>query len=91
MKVAYCWLLCFAAVWAPMRVNAVGVPDQQQPIINPSAGGVVIGGQSAHRLAQVVTQGVSGYLVEVQLPVGCDSVSERRSASGRSETPTVAT
>src|SRR5262245_5110437 len=50
------------------------VSDQQQPIINTSAGALVIGGASQQKLAQVVTAGVSGSLTMVRFPVACDAL-----------------
>jgi hypothetical protein len=46
--------------------------DQQQPVIVTSVGGLAIGGGSQQKLAQVVTAGVVGSLMEVRLPVACD-------------------
>jgi hypothetical protein len=46
--------------------------DQQQPVIDPTVGGLAIGGSSQQKLAQVVTAGVSGSLTEVRFPVACD-------------------
>ena len=46
--------------------------DQQQPVIDSGAPFVLaIGSTSEQKLAQVVTAGVSGNLVEVRLPVSC--------------------
>lgn len=45
------------------------VVDQQQPSINPSAAGLLIGGINNQSLAQTVTTGISGQLREVLLPV----------------------
>jgi hypothetical protein len=47
--------------------------DQQQATVDPSAGTNAIGGASQQILAQVVTNGRAGRLVEVRLPVGCSS------------------
>lgn len=48
--------------------------DQQQPLINTEAQLVIgIGGASQQKLAQVVTAGRSGTLVDVALAVGCAS------------------
>src|SRR5688500_3147775 len=50
--------------------------DQQQTIIDGSASGLAIGGDSNQILGQVVTVGVSGFLTEVRLPVACDLTSD---------------
>jgi hypothetical protein len=47
--------------------------DQQQPTIDTSVGAQVIGGASDQILAQVVTPGRAGRLVEVRLPVACSN------------------
>lgn len=49
--------------------------DQQQTATQPT-GGVVIGGASDQKLAQIVTAGVAGFLSELRLPVACDPMSE---------------
>src|SRR5262245_66412816 len=56
---------------APLA-RATPVIDQQQPLIDASVGGLVIGGTSTQKLAQVVTTGVPGLLAEIRLPVACD-------------------
>lgn len=58
-----------------MRTTAVAAPviDQQQPVIDSSVGGAVIGGASEQKLAQVLTVGITGQLTEVQFPVSCSS------------------
>lgn len=45
--------------------------DQQQPGMDQTIGGLVIGGASEQILAQVVTAAVSGDLVGVRMPVQC--------------------
>lgn len=57
-------------------VLATSVIDQQQLIIDSSAGTAAIGGPSTEKLAQVVTAGLSGLLTEVRLPVTCDPASD---------------
>lgn len=52
-------------------IAAGAVIDQRQPTIDGTVGGLVIGGQSQQKLAQVVTQGISGLLLEVRFPVDC--------------------
>src|SRR5688500_9116973 len=47
--------------------------DQQQQTIDTSVGAHVIGGASDQILAQVVTSGRAGRLVEVRLPVACSN------------------
>lgn len=47
--------------------------DQQQSVIDTSAGGLAIGGSSAQRLSQVVTAAVSGDLAEIRIPIACSS------------------
>jgi hypothetical protein len=44
-----------------------------QPVIDKSVGGLVIGGSSRQKLAQVVTVGLSGLLMAVKMPVGGSS------------------
>ena len=53
--------------------NADVVLDQEQPLIEPAAGRRAIGGPSEQQLAQTVTAGISGRLVEVHVPVSCGS------------------
>jgi hypothetical protein len=49
------------------------VVDQEQPVIDFSLGEYLVGGVAQEaKLAQVVTAGVSGLLVELRLPVECD-------------------
>src|SRR6266478_2181008 len=55
------------------RVSAAPVIDQEQPVIDPSVGGVAIGGSSQEKLAQVVTVGLPGLLREVRFPLACGS------------------
>ena len=62
-----------ALLAAPAGLRAAPVVDQQQAVIDTSVGGLVIGGGSRQKLAQVVTAGLSGLLVEVRLPVACAS------------------
>ncbi len=52
------------------------VLDQQQPVIDITVGGLVIGGSSQQKLAQVVTAGMSGVLTEVRLPVACSATTD---------------
>jgi hypothetical protein len=51
--------------------NADIVLDQQQPLIELAHGTRPIGGAMEQKLAQTVTAGVSGRLVEVHVPVAC--------------------
>lgn len=60
-------LVCLAASWG----DAAPSVDQQQSTIDTTVGGLGI--NSGQWLAQVVTAGVSGELVEVRFPVACDS------------------
>jgi hypothetical protein len=53
--------------------NADVVLDQEQLLIEPAHGGRAIGGASEQKLAQTVTAGISGRLVEVHVPVACGS------------------
>lgn len=58
----------------PLLVSAAtSVVDQQQPTIDSTIGALYVGGNSEQKLAQVVTAGESGSLVEVRLPVSCSS------------------
>ena len=45
------------------------VTDQQQPVINTTVGNLAIGWQSEQVLAQVITAGISGYLLAVEMPI----------------------
>jgi hypothetical protein len=47
--------------------------DQQQMTVDTSVGAHAIGGTSQQILAQVVTSGRAGRLVEVRMPVACSS------------------
>ena len=51
--------------------NADIVLDQQQPLIEPAHGDRAVGGDVEQKLAQIVTTGISGRLVEVHVPVAC--------------------
>lgn len=51
--------------------SAASQVDQQQPVTDITAGNLAIGGQSSQILAQVVTAGVTGKLIEVRFPVSC--------------------
>ena len=67
-------LIVFGALLTGDFVNAMPVIDQQQSVINTEAGVVIaIGGRSAQKLAQVVTAGITGALVEIRFAVGCSS------------------
>ena len=52
-------------------VGAAPAIDQQQPVIDATVGGAAIGGFYQQKMAQVVTQGVTGSLTEVRFPVAC--------------------
>lgn len=62
--------LSAAAAAATVDFDAIGLFDQQQRQIG-TGNPVVIGGGSSESLAQTVTTGLSGTLVEVRLPVSC--------------------
>jgi len=53
--------------------GAAGTLDQQQPVVDLAVGGFAIGGFYEQKLAQTFTAGVSGQLVEVQVPASCDT------------------
>lgn len=57
----------------PAEQEILSVVDQQQPVIDSSVGGLAIGGNSEQKLAQIVTAGVTGDLIEVRFPVACSS------------------
>jgi len=67
------WLALSGTSLSVAYVDAAPVIDQQQPIIDSTVGGVAIGGSSQQKLAQVVTQGVTGFLTAVRFPVACDN------------------
>lgn len=54
---------------------AVAAPsiDQQQTTIDNSVGAMAVGGSSEQKLAQIVTAGVMGDLVQIDLPAACTS------------------
>ena len=63
--------LALTAFLAPAGV-AAPVIDQEQPVIDTSAGVVyAIGGGSEQMLAQVVTPGLTGFLTEVRFAAAC--------------------
>jgi hypothetical protein len=47
--------------------------DQQQPVIDDSVGALAINGASEQIVAQVFTVGLNGSMVEVDLPIACES------------------
>ena len=53
--------------------NAEVVLDQEQPLIEPAHGLQAVGGTMEQKLAQTVTAGISGRLVEVHVPIACGS------------------
>ena len=55
------------------RASADSRVDQEQRVIDAAVGGVVLGGASQQKLAQVVTTGMSGMLTTVRVPVECSS------------------
>ncbi len=55
----------------PTPVFAAPIVDQQQPVIDDSIGGLAI--DPDEKLAQTVTVGVDGDLVEVDLPIACNT------------------
>lgn len=57
-------VLAFAA-------NAEIVLDQEQPLIEPAHGLQALGGITEQKIAQTVTAGLSGRLVEVHVPAAC--------------------
>ena len=66
--------LFFGAVFFTTSWSSAAVlVDQQQLVIDTTIGGLAIGGQSAQKLAQVVTAGASGVLAGIRLPVACSS------------------
>lgn len=67
------WLATSAVLCLVGQSRADSMIDQQQPIIDTTIGGLGVGGASQQRLAQVVTQGVTGFLTEVRFPVACSS------------------
>lgn len=71
LKRSFIYLFLF--IGTLIRLHAAAVVDQQQPVIDLSAGGLAIGGQSQQKLAQVVTVGISGFLTEVRFPIACAS------------------
>jgi N-acetylneuraminic acid mutarotase len=61
-----------AEVYAASPSVGAGAVDQEQPLIDAESGLMyAIGGSSEQKLAQVVTAGVTGSLVDVRFPVGC--------------------
>jgi hypothetical protein len=58
-------------IWTIRPANGLPVFDQEQSVIDATVGGLVI--NSGQVLAQVVTAGISGDLVEVRFPVDGDS------------------
>ena len=64
---------CFC-LFAGSIANGAVVVDQEQPLIDSSAGFLGIGGDSEQKLAQSFTVGFSGSLVGLRLPIaGCGS------------------
>ncbi len=47
--------------------------DQMQPIVEPTIGAQVIGGESQQKLAQTLTVGLNGRLLGLLLPIACNS------------------
>jgi hypothetical protein len=71
--VAVLWLAGSATFSTVAHAGAEPLVDQEQPIIDATVGGLAIGGASQQGLAQVVTQGSTGFLTEVRFPVTCSS------------------
>jgi len=63
------------SVIAPLaaRGSSPATIDQQQPTIDISVGGNVVGGFYEQKLAQIVTAGRTGLLTEIRLPIACES------------------
>ncbi len=66
-------IILFVLIAGRGSLAAATQVDQQQPVIEITAGGLAIGGGSQQKLAQVVTVGVSGFLTEVRFPIACHS------------------
>ena len=62
-----------ALLVATTSTEAVPLVDQTQAVIDDSVGALALGGASEQVVAQVVTVGLTGTLVEVDLPVACDT------------------
>lgn len=67
--VLFCLTLSVIRTSAYQAVNS----DQQQPVIDINAGGLVVGGPYGQFLAQVFTVGKRTPLTGVQIPISCDS------------------
>jgi len=66
------WFFIVSMVWS-VRAGAVVMLDQQQPLVRDPARDYAIGGEVEQKLAQTVTAGLTGRLVEVQVPIACRS------------------
>lgn len=73
MYISRVFLFVMLIFITPHSVTAASyVIDQQQPLINESAGFLGVGGDSEQKLAQTFTVGMSGDLAGLRLPVaGC--------------------
>lgn len=65
-----------ALVARPEVALAAPSIDQQQATIDATVGGLAIGHTSQQILGQTVTAGLSGDLVQVDLPVACDGIGD---------------
>jgi hypothetical protein len=54
-------------------VTNASLVDQQQPLVDRTVGGIVLGGQSDQKLAQTVTAGITGALTGIHLALECSS------------------
>lgn len=63
--------LAIGAFAPPQPALAAPAVDQQQLTIDTTVGGLAIGGSSTQKLAQTVTSGAAGDLVQVDLPAAC--------------------
>jgi len=67
--VASIGLCAFASILTNANAQTI---DQQQPIIDTSRGFLGVGGDSQQKLAQTFEVGVSGRLMALDLPLGCN-------------------
>jgi hypothetical protein len=68
-----CLLVLVGVLLVPVGARAIPLVDQEQPFFDTSFPPLRIGGPLGDKLAQTFTVGRSGYPIEVQLPVQCES------------------
>ncbi len=95
-SLGHCAVTWLAALFIASAAQGAVIVDQEQPLVDASAGFLGIGGDEEQKLAQSFTVGVDGDLAGLRLPIiGCGSgdlvITIRRMIGGRPGGPALRT